>query len=259
VGCADLEYQEGEQWVLERMQTRDRELTAELRLADSVVAPSDDCAQACLEHREWGGQPPDIEVLPHGLLSLDAAPDRGPLGLPLRVGTFGNLNREKGVLLLVEAMAGIKAELHLFGMAHEDGFESTVCSLADALGVRVTWHGPYGAGGLHPASQIDLAVFPSLCRETYGLVVDEALHHGTPVIVSDVGALCERVAGGGGIAVPPGDVEMLSNAIRGVVEERDAYHLLRSMIPTQFPTVQDTANRYRHLYSLAWAAARTQS
>ena len=123
----------------------------------------------------------------------------------------------------------------------------------------MVWHGPYVADDPHPASQMDLAVFPSLCRETYGLVVDEALHHGTPVIVSDAGALPERLAGGGGIAVPTGSVEMLSNAIRGVVEDRDAYHLMRSMVPTEFRTVEVAAERYRHLYSLAWAAARTQS
>jgi glycosyltransferase involved in cell wall biosynthesis len=89
--------------------------------------------------------------------------------------------------------------------------------------------------------------------------VDEALHHGAPVIVSDIGALQERVAGGGGLAVPAGNVEMLSNAIRGVVEERDAYHLMRSMVPTEFRTVTETAARYRHIYSLAWASTRTQS
>ena len=59
-------------------------------------------------------------------------------------------------------------------------------------GVKHYWHGAYGLADKHPARQMDLAVFPSLCRETYGLVVDEALHHGTPVVVPDIGALPER-------------------------------------------------------------------
>ncbi|MEE2887036.1 MAG: glycosyltransferase [Planctomycetota bacterium] len=259
IRCVNLEYRETPEWVETRLRKRDRDLIAELRSADALVAPSEDCAQACLDYLDWGGQPPDIEVLPHGLLDGKPSPTRGPLGLPLRVGTFGNLNREKGVLLLVEAMAGIAAELHLFGVGHQADFESEIRARSEELGVRMVWHGPYTADDPHPASQMDLAVFPSLCRETYGLVVDEALHHGTPVIVSDAGALPERLAGGGGIAVPAGSVEMLSNAIRGVVEDRDAYHLMRSMVPTEFRTVEAAAERYRHLYSLAWAAARTQS
>jgi glycosyltransferase involved in cell wall biosynthesis len=223
-----------------------------------LVAPSHDCADACRLHRDWGGRPPTIEVLPHGLLDVEAPAARGPLGLPFRVGTFGNLHREKGVMVLCEAMAGIRAELHLFGGA-ADAFRDEVAARADDLGVRVTWHGPYRPTDPHPALQLDLAVFPSLCRETYGLVVDEALHHGVPVIVSHIGALPERVAGGGGFAVPPGDVDALAQGIRGVVEERDAYHLLRSMIPASFPTIVDAAAAYRHLYSKAWAATRVDA
>jgi glycosyltransferase involved in cell wall biosynthesis len=258
VRCANVEYQETDEWVETRLRTRDLDLGAELRSADTILAPSEDCAQACLEHRDWADQPPEIEVLPHGLLDTSPPAARGPLGLPMRVGTFGNLNREKGVMQLIEAMAGTRAELHLFGGSAPE-FEAEARLRAEQLDLRMTWHGPYQDSDPHPALQIDLAVFPSLCRETYGLVVDEALHHGAPVIVSDIGALPERVAGGGGLAVPAGNVEMLSNAIRGVVEERDAYHLMRSMVPTEFRTVTETAARYRHIYSLAWASAQTQS
>ena len=53
---------------------------------------------------------------------------------------------------------------------------------------------------------------PSLWHETFGLVVAEALSCGTPVIVSDLGALAE-VAGPGGLAVPAGDVQALRSAI----------------------------------------------
>jgi glycosyltransferase involved in cell wall biosynthesis len=258
VRCANVEYQETAEWVETRLRTRDLDLGAELRSADAILAPSEDCAQACLEHRDWADQPPEIEILPHGLLDTSPPAARGPLGLPMRVGTFGNLNREKGVMVLIEAMAGTRAELHLFGGSDPE-FEAEARLRAEQLDLRMTWHGPYQDSDLHPALRMDLAVFPSLCRETYGLVVDEALHHGAPVIVSDIGALQERVAGGGGLAVPAGNVEMLSNAIRGVVEERDAYHLMRSMVPTEFRTVTETAGRYRHIYSLAWASTRTQS
>jgi glycosyltransferase involved in cell wall biosynthesis len=254
IACANLEFQESESWVRERLERRDRDLAAELRFAHAVFTPSAACQSAFATYLA-GDYTDRILVQPHGLLDGGQPPERGPLGLPLRVGTFGNLNREKGVLDLVEAMEGVRAELHLFGGARDD-FEREAKALAQRLDVKLTWHGDYRSVEGHPALQLDLAVFPSRCDESYGLVVDEALHHGTPVVVSDRGALPERVARGGGVQVPAGDREALATAIRGLVEDRDAYHMLRLAIPTEFPTVSDAVNNYRHAYSKAWAAAR---
>ena len=254
IACANLDFRESERWVRERIDQRDLDLGAELRLAHAVFTPSTACGRAIATHLA-SDLSDKIKVQPHGLLDDDQPPERGPLGLPLRVGTFGNLNREKGVLDLVMAMAGMRAELHLFGGARND-FEQVVAARARDLDVALTWHGDYDSDSNHPALGLDLAVFPSLCNESYGLVVDEALHRGTPVIVSDRGALPERIAGGGGLAVPAGDTAALATAIRGLVDDREAYHLLRLSIPTEFPTVSDAVNNYRHAYSKAWASAR---
>ena len=43
-------------------------------------------------------------------------------------------------------------------------------------------------------SQVDLAVFPSTCSESFGLIVAEAMSAETPFVISDAGALPE-VAG----------------------------------------------------------------
>ncbi len=254
IACVNLDLQESEDWVRERMERRDADLGAELRLAHAVFAPSASCQAAFATHLA-GDYTDSIAVQPHGLLVHEQPPERGPLGLLLRVGSFGNLNREKGVLDLVAAMAGVRAELHLFGGVRDD-FDQTVATRATELDVDLTWHGAYDWEASHPALRLDLAVFPSLCDESYGLVVDEALHFGTPVVVSDRGALPERIARGGGVQVPAGDTAALATAIRGLVDDRDAYDQLRVSIPTEFPTVSDTVDNYRHAYSKAWAAAR---
>ena len=68
------------------------------------------------------------------------------------------------------------------------------------------------------AAAADVAVFPSLARETYGLVVDEALHMHLPVIVSNRGALGERI-GGRGSAVSVDTPEALAATLRSILAD----------------------------------------
>ncbi|MEZ5963040.1 MAG: glycosyltransferase [Planctomycetota bacterium] len=231
---------------------RDREIQRELRAVQILTAPSRFCADAVARHAPWSGP---IEVVPHGLLEPVAAGDRAQAfaeGRPLRVGTFGNLVREKGVLLLVEAAAGLPdVELHLAGPFLEPAFAAEVEDLAARLGVRVLCHGAWRPGEPHPATMLDLAVFPSLCQETYGLVVEEALARGVPVVVSDLGALGERV-GAAGLVVPP-TLEAMRPALR---EATSAARLAALRVATQrrFATIADATSRYREFYRRALAA-----
>lgn len=227
---------------------RDRELQRELRAVHALTAPSRFCADAVRTHVPWSGP---IEVVPHGLLELPAAraPAVARVG-PLRVGTFGNLVAEKGILELVEACAGIAGiELELAGPFLDAAFAVQVQARARELGVTLRLRGAFAPGAAHPARGLDLAVFPSLCQETYGLVVDEALAHGVPVLVSELGALGERV-GAGGLVVPP-TVVALREAIGGLA--RDAGHLarLRAAITARPTTIADAAATYRGLYARA--------
>ena len=260
---------------------RDREVQAELQAAGAVTAPSAFAAAAVREHVPWGGP---IEVVPHGLLEVTAPRVPVPSPCPsssassqasapasaddaprLRVGTFGNLVEEKGVALLVEAVAGLPVELHLAGPFLEPEFRDRVLRRAAELGVTCVAHGPYaaqggdgdgGAGAVrHPAERLDLAVFPSLCAETYGLVVEEALSRGVPVVVSDRGALRERI-GDAGVAVPP-EVPALAAAIAAFVRDPDLRARQRRAIPAQFATIADAALRYRELYARALSARRS--
>jgi len=232
---------------------RDREIRRELAALHAITAPSRFCAEAVRTHAPWPGA---IEVVPHGLLGEvptgeRAAPwdGRGPL----RVGTFGNLVREKGVAVLVEAMAGIAgAELHLAGPFLDPAFEREVRARAAELGVTLHHHGPWRPDDPHPAARLHLAVFPSLCQETYGLVVEEALARGVPVVVSDLGALGERVEGGG-LVVPPTRVALASVLAR-LAAAPDELRALAARTNRPFARIDDAAERYRALYRAAVAS-----
>ncbi|HEX2131153.1 MAG TPA: glycosyltransferase family 4 protein [Actinophytocola sp.] len=83
-------------------------------------------------------------------------------------------------------------------------------------------------GSLH---ETDLLVLPSR-RETYGMVVTEALARGIPVLTTAVDALPDTLGqapGGGvpGILVPPGDAPALADALRRWLTEPPLRERLR--------------------------------
>ncbi len=64
----------------------------------------------------------------------------------------------------------------------------------------------------------DVLALPSLHGETWGLVVNEALHHGLPVIVSDrVGCAPDLVGPDTGVVCRAGSVDALTEAIAGAL------------------------------------------
>jgi glycosyltransferase involved in cell wall biosynthesis len=132
----------------------------------------------------------------------------------------GRLEHEKGVDVLVEAwrLAGLPsgAVLALVG-------EGPLRGRLDAPGVRALGYVPrsdlppmYGAA--------DVLVLPSVRTATFvepwGLVVNEAMHQGTPVIASDaVGAVAGGLVrdGHNGLVTPAGDARALATAIEAIV------------------------------------------
>ncbi|MFK7743339.1 MAG: glycosyltransferase [Planctomycetota bacterium] len=236
---------------------RDRLVREELRAARHVTAPSRTAANLVAAHAPYAGE---IEVIPHGLLAAVPAPQNAiakAVDGVVRVGTFGGLVPEKGVRELVLAGAAASAfdrgrtklELHLSGPFHDPAFEREIVQLAQEHSVTLHCHGRYGFGDPHPARGLDLAVFPSQCQETYGLVVDEALAHGVPVLCSDGGALSERAATPGVMTVRLADLGAeLAAALVELVGSPARLAALRAAIPAQLPTITRSAERHLELY-----------
>jgi glycosyltransferase involved in cell wall biosynthesis len=67
----------------------------------------------------------------------------------------------------------------------------------------------------------DVAVFPSVADETFGISIGEAMSCGVAVVSTNVGGIPEVVAEDGGILVPPKDEHSLARAIKILISDQD--------------------------------------
>lgn len=244
-GCIDDALHLGTTAVARLLEQRDAALRAEVALASTCTAPSATAARFVRECLPYDGM---IHVVPHGVLRAVPAPDRAPAKHPgevLRIGTFGSLVAEKGVRELVLAVAGLPCELHLAGRFVEAAFGEEIRAMAARQGTKLVERGRYAPQDRHPARDLHLAVFPSKCQETYGLVVDEALAHGVPVVVSDQGALIERAALPGVIATP---LAQLRAVLHDLGRSPGPLAALRARVPASMPTIAASAAFHFDLY-----------
>ncbi len=161
-----------------------------LRRVHTIVACSA-WMQAELKCAGWPSLALPIPALPHPTLP------RRPAGEP-RFLFLGRLDREKGVDLLLEAFARMPppGSLHLAGVGPcRDALEARVRDLG--LGGRVQFLGWLDRAAI--AQELALAwalVVPSLWAEPLGMVAQEAIAAGVPVIASASGGLAEIVGEG---------------------------------------------------------------
>ncbi|MFQ5507313.1 MAG: glycosyltransferase [Planctomycetota bacterium] len=97
-----------------------------------------------------------------------------------------------------------------------------------------------------------MGIFPSLCFETHGLVLDECIELGLPCIVTGIGVLPGR-AGGAALVVPPRDPAALAAAIEKVLARPSLRDELRASLPALPPTLRE------HQESLSEVCARARS
>ncbi len=201
----------------------------DLRRADRVLAVS--ATQRDFIRTLPGFEDQAIEVLPIGTPELAPLP-RTPSPDPgrLRLVNWAGLDPRKGPQVLLAALAmtrdPARFALTFHGRAGEPAFMAELEDLARDL--DVTFAGPF-ADDERPAmaAASDLAVLPYLAFETYALVVDEALHLGLPVIVSDRGAPKERVLGRG-LVVPADDPQALARALDDLADRPERLAAMRA-------------------------------
>jgi len=156
-----------------------------------------------------------IVEVPLGATPMEGASREGSGGDQVVLAHWGNLARVKGLLVLVRAAAqaanSARFKLKILGEMVDVQLMEEIRNGIGDVELEVT--GRYESQDLPQLlADADVAVFPSLARETHSLVVDEALMLGLPVVVSDRGALPDRV-GSRGMVVQADDEEALSAAL----------------------------------------------
>jgi glycosyltransferase involved in cell wall biosynthesis len=151
---------------------------------------------------------------------------------------FGRLTQEKGVHVLIAALAALKNQFWqlLIDDFEHDSTEYTgwICRAINEAGIRdrvIRFTASHTAIPDYMRSA-DIVVLPSVVKEQYGRVAPEAMACRCAVIVSEIGALPELV-GDTGLKVPPGDIRALSLAIADLLANPDKRAALASRAETR--------------------------
>lgn len=171
-------------------------------------------------------------------------------GAPTRLGFLGRLTSAKGAIVLAEALGLLQdrspGRLHLVvggaalyaGTSDATRVEAALGALSPAP-VRLGWVDPEDF-----FRQVDLAVFPSVAPESFGLVAVEAMAAGCPFVTTDAGALPWVTGHDPAFVAPAGDARTLAAVIEGAVAGYTEAHLTQSR------------RRWEELYSPAAGIAR---
>ncbi|HEY2906562.1 MAG TPA: glycosyltransferase [Vicinamibacterales bacterium] len=173
--------------------------------------------------------------------SLDRARCRARFGLspsafvPLFVGKLEDKKRPEDLIRAAAALTGAPEIL----LAGAGPLDARCRSLAAELGVRLVPLGFVNQSEMPAAyAAADCLVLPSDRRETWGLVVNEALSAGLPAVVTDeAGCAPDLIAPATGIIVRTGNIEEMSAALGGIRDRLAAGHNFK-------PACQAQAARY---------------
>jgi glycosyltransferase involved in cell wall biosynthesis len=188
--------------------------------------------------------------------------ERRGAGDPFVVGYLGRLVPEKGIDLLIQAVAslvrgGQPVRLRLIGGGPERDLLAALAA-AEGISERVEFIAPIPPALIAPAlCRLDCLVLPSrgtpVWEEQLGRVLLEAMASGVPVIGSSSGAIPE-VIGEGGLVFPEGDVAALAVSIERLRSDPALRHALAAVgltraqeVYAQRALARRTADFYREI------------
>lgn len=192
-------------------------LDRQLAHVDAIIAKSEFSRS---KHREFGfGR--DMEVIPYFLPDQDPArsePTTSPHGRPYFL-FVGRLERIKGLDDVIPAWRQ-QSDADLL-IAGDGTHEPELRRLAEGA-TNIHFLGRVAPEALSRYYEHAVAlVVPSVCFETFGIIVIEAFRQGTPVIARRIGPLPELIEqSGGGLLF--GDARELLGVIRGLAADAAA-------------------------------------
>ncbi len=195
-----------------------------MRTVRQWVVPSRYLAELLQLH---GIAPARIAVVPH---FIEAAPDLLDMPVPGRLLYAGRLVAEKGVQVLMDALARLQTRhwtLHVAGVGPErEALEAVVQRRGWAD--RVQWRGALSPGALAMEyAEAAVVVMPSLMPESFGLVGLEAMWQGRPVAGFASGGMYEWLRDGvNGRIAAWGDPAALALALDDLLAHPEAARAL---------------------------------
>jgi glycosyltransferase involved in cell wall biosynthesis len=140
------------------------------------------------------------------------------------IASLTKAQKHKGLDLLLHAIPEVKKsvkDVQLTVVGHGDAVQ-TYKSLAIKLklGENVVFSGAlFGENLKEVLRQSDVLVLPT-SKESFGMVLIEAMAQGTPVIATKVGGIPDIISDGhDGFLIPPGDINEISKAIIKILKD----------------------------------------
>jgi glycosyltransferase involved in cell wall biosynthesis len=232
------------------LRRRDRLLRQALRGAQVVIAPSRFLKDQFVRD---GYLPADsIHVIENGIDATGVLRHRQRAdGEPIKFAYVGSIAFHKGVHVLIEAFNHVRgpAVLDIYGSL--ETYPAYAARLRDEIVHPDTrLKGPLERSDIwRVLSETDVLVVPSLWYEANSpLVMREAFAAGVPVIVSDLGAVAEKVRDGiDGLIFPPGDSQELQAVLQNLVDAPAQIEHMRQRIEP-VTCVADNTQRTESIY-----------
>ena len=202
--------------------------TQSLAFAHHVITTSESTAQALSDYQVSSSR---ISFVCPG---VDAAPTaHGSHTAELNLLCVATLTHRKGHAVLIKALKLLEHRawhLNCAGSLERDlRISDQLIAQRSSLGLseRITFLGELKDDALEAQyMQADLFVLPSF-HEGYGMVLDEAISYGLPIIASDAGAISQTLPTGAGLLVPPGNPEALAEALSLFIDNESTRDGLR--------------------------------
>ncbi len=222
----------------ERFVSRASFIKHSLQIPHRLIVHYEDGKRQLADH--WGACADRIDVIPHGIMPLQNAPDptdaRKKLNLPSGrqiILFFGGIRPNKGLDILLKALEIIKSLNRRVLLVIAGGLLGRFNFESYSDMIRKSDLSEYVQTFIHfiPEEEVDyffaasdLVVLPYLKFEAQSGVLLRAYAHKKPVVASNVGAMGELVSSDEvGLVVEPGDAEPLAEAIISILGSLDKF------------------------------------
>lgn len=246
-----------------RFLKRERFVRGMLDLADAFVSPSIFLAR---RYAQWGIAAEKLSVIENGIMADDPVPPReltGSRPRRNRFAYFGQMTPFKGIDVLIDAVSRVPEDiwgedscLMIFGGNLEwqpSEFQERIKKLIEDAGRRVRFYGAYRNPEMPRLMRsVDWVVLPSIWWENSPVVIQEALHHGRPIMCSDIGGMAEKVRDGkDGLHFRVGSAEDLADRLIEVLNEPVVWDQLQASMrrpTTHVECAREHLDLYRRLH-----------